>query len=55
VCSKSGAEYGVERMMEAIAANATDPLPELAEKILAAAGRFGPQFDDQTILIVRRL
>ena len=55
VCSKSGAEYGVERLMEAIEANATDPLPGLAEKILAAARGFGPQFDDQTILLMRRL
>jgi hypothetical protein len=55
VCNKSGEEYGVERLKEAIGANAADPLPGLAEKILAAARGFGPQFDDQTILIVRRL
>jgi serine phosphatase RsbU (regulator of sigma subunit) len=38
-----------------IAANAQNPLPELAERILAAARGFGQQLDDQTILIVRCL
>jgi hypothetical protein len=55
VADKSGEEYGVERLKDVIAANAKDALPELAGKILAAARGFGRQFDDQTILIVRRL
>jgi hypothetical protein len=38
-----------------IAANAKDGLPELAGKILAAVRAFGRQFDDQTILLMRRL
>jgi hypothetical protein len=55
VCNKPGEEFGVERLKEVIERNATDPLPALAEKILAEARSFGSQFDDQTILIVRRL
>jgi len=55
VCNKQGEEYGVERVKEVIGANAGDSLPELAEKILASARNFGPQLDDQTILIIRRL
>jgi hypothetical protein len=55
VADKSGEEFGVEQLKHVIAANAKDALPELAGKILAAARGFGRQFDDQTILLVRRL
>ena len=55
VCNKPQEEFGVERLKQVIAANARNPLPELAERILAAARGFGQQLDDQTILIVRCL
>ena len=55
VCNKPQEEFGVERLKQVIAANAKDPLPELAAMILAAARGFGQQLDDQTILIVRCL
>jgi hypothetical protein len=55
VANKPGEEYGVERLKSVIALNATDALAVLAEKILGSARGFGAQFDDQTILIVRRL
>jgi serine phosphatase RsbU (regulator of sigma subunit) len=55
VANKAGEEYGVERLKDVIARNATDALPALAEKILGAARGFGAQFDDQTILLVRRV
>lgn len=55
VADKGGEEYGVERLKDVIALNARDALPVLAGKILAAARSFGKQFDDQTILVVRRL
>ncbi|MGD0628340.1 MAG: PP2C family protein-serine/threonine phosphatase [Terracidiphilus sp.] len=55
VAGKSGEEYGVERLKDVIAANAKDALPELAGKVLSAVRAFGRQFDDQTILLVRRL
>jgi Stage II sporulation protein E (SpoIIE) len=55
VANKAGEEYGVERLKDVIAGNASDALPALAEKILGAARGFGAQFDDQTILLVRRV
>src|SRR5580692_8926913 len=55
VCNKPQEEFGVERLKQVIAANARNPLPELAERIFATARAFGQQFDDQTILIVRCL
>jgi hypothetical protein len=55
VANKAGEEYGVERLKDVIAGNASDALPTLAEKILGAARGFGAQFDDQTILLVRRV
>jgi hypothetical protein len=55
VANKPGEEYGVERLKDMIVAHATDALPLLAEKILRSARGFGAQFDDQTILLVRRL
>jgi serine phosphatase RsbU (regulator of sigma subunit) len=55
VANKPGEEYGVERLKDVIAAHAADALPALAERILGSARGFGAQFDDQTILIVRRL
>jgi hypothetical protein len=55
VADKTGEEYGIERLKDVIAANAKDGLPELAGKILAAVRAFGRQFDDQTILLMRRL
>lgn len=48
-------EYGVDRLKSVIERSAADPLPVIAENILAAARTFGPQFDDQTILVIRRL
>jgi hypothetical protein len=38
-------EFGVERLKQVIAANAQNPLPELAARILAAARGFGQQLD----------
>jgi len=55
VADKRGEEYGVERLKDVIAANARMALPQLAEKILASVRVFGKQFDDQTLLLVRRI
>ena len=55
VANKRSEEFGVERLKDVIAANSMDALPVLAEKILGSARAYGVQFDDQTILIVRRL
>ena len=48
-------EFGLERLQAVIAEVSHLPLPQLAGNILAAAHRFGPQLDDQTILLVRCL
>jgi Stage II sporulation protein E (SpoIIE) len=55
VCNEIQEEFGVERLKQVIEASAQSPLPQLAERIFAAAGGFGQQFDDQTTLIVRCL
>jgi len=55
VANKRGEEYGAERITDVIAANASAALPDLAGKILEGVRGYGSQFDDQTILLVRRL
>ena len=55
VSSKTGVEFGVERLKQVIASNHNDALSILADKILGSARAFGSQFDDQTILLVRCL
>ena len=55
VADKKEEEFGVERLNAVIAAGPHDPLAQLATRILTAARNFGPQLDDQTILLVRCL
>ncbi|MBT9329759.1 serine/threonine-protein phosphatase [Acidipila sp. 4G-K13] len=55
VCDRHGREFGVDSLEEAIAGHVARPLPELAEAILAQAGAFGKQIDDQTLLLIRCL
>jgi sigma-B regulation protein RsbU (phosphoserine phosphatase) len=47
--------YGIERLKATLAANATRPLKELFDTILAAVRHHGPQIDDQSLLLVRVL
>jgi serine phosphatase RsbU (regulator of sigma subunit) len=47
-------EFGVEAMGRLLEANSAMALPELAAVILDAARAYGKQFDDQTLLLVRR-
>jgi sigma-B regulation protein RsbU (phosphoserine phosphatase) len=53
VRSAQGEEFGEERMAEALRANAGRPLPEIHAAILGVVRRFGPQVDDQTLLLIR--
>ena len=46
-------EFGPERLEKFLLHNATEPLPRIAELLVAEAARFGTQQDDQTILLVR--
>jgi len=47
--------YGLDRLKNTLAANATRPLKELFDAILADVRRHGPQIDDQSLLLVRVL
>ena len=49
------AEFGVEHLQETVAAHANRPPAAIAEAILASARAFGPQTDDQTLLVILRL
>ena len=54
-CGKDGVEFGIEGLERFAAANATTPLPALAQKIFAATAKIGPQEDDRTLLLIRVL
>jgi len=54
VCDRAGDEFGLERLQQAIATRAEQPLPAIAEAILADVRQFGKQTDDQTLLLIRR-
>ena len=47
-------EMGLDPLKTGLAQWATLPLPELFARLREAATKFGPQLDDQTMLIVRR-
>jgi stage II sporulation SpoE-like protein len=53
VADDKSEELGVEGLAAVLAANGTQPLPELFDTLLAAARTHGPQQDDQTLLLVR--
>jgi hypothetical protein len=55
VSNQSGEEFGGERLKDTITTNGNASPASLAQSILDAARAFGPQLDDQTILIVRCL
>jgi serine phosphatase RsbU (regulator of sigma subunit) len=46
-------EYGLERVKQLIAKHAARPLKVICEALLAEAREFGPQTDDQSVLLVR--
>jgi serine phosphatase RsbU (regulator of sigma subunit) len=48
-------EFGLERVKSLIRENALAPLDTLEERLLAAVRAHGPQLDDQTLLLIRRL
>ena len=53
VFDKSGTEMGIGPLKTVLANSATQPLPELFTNIRKAALKFGPQDDDQTMLMIR--
>ena len=48
-------ELGPAWARQVLAAHADRPLAEIAEQLLAGARAHGPQLDDQTVLLIRRL
>ncbi|HEY1808574.1 MAG TPA: PP2C family protein-serine/threonine phosphatase [Acidobacteriaceae bacterium] len=55
VCNRREEEFGIERVEKAIETEARAPLTQVAERILRDASGFGPQVDDQTLLVIRRV
>ena len=55
IANRKEEEFGIERLKQIVATNSQAPLPHLAETILTKARAFGVQFDDETMLLVRRL
>jgi hypothetical protein len=55
VTGKDGVDFGAAPMEAIVTANSSDPLPDLAQKILAGAKEAGSQDDDQTLLLIRIL
>jgi hypothetical protein len=47
-------EMGFEDAKQLAAAHSTQPLAEIAERLVAAARAHGAQLDDQTVLLIRR-
>jgi serine phosphatase RsbU (regulator of sigma subunit) len=54
VCRQDGEEFGRGRLEETLLGCAGEPLASVARDILSKARRFGPQTDDQTLLLIRR-
>jgi len=49
----NGEQFGLERIGELVARNATGPLADLTEKLFAAVRRYGSRTDDETLVLVR--
>lgn len=54
VCRQDGEEFGRERLEQMLMLSAAQPLASVAQEILARVRSFGPQTDDQTLLLIRR-
>ena len=48
-------QFGMDAVKQLVASSAAQPLAEIADRIVAAARAHGAQFDDQTLLLIRRL
>jgi len=49
----NGEQFGLERIGELVARNASGPLADLTEKLFAAVRRYGSRTDDETFVLVR--
>jgi sigma-B regulation protein RsbU (phosphoserine phosphatase) len=48
-------EFGLEALKRLVEKSATEPLPQLIDRLVEETARFGSQQDDQTILLIRAL
>lgn len=55
VVNAKGEEYGPEALKRLVVHSATQPLSQIAERLVEETARFGSQEDDQTILLVKAL
>jgi serine phosphatase RsbU (regulator of sigma subunit) len=46
-------EFGLQRLEQLLVQNASRPLPDIFDALIAAVSAFGPQKDDRTVLLVR--
>ncbi|HEX4164845.1 MAG TPA: PP2C family protein-serine/threonine phosphatase, partial [Bryobacteraceae bacterium] len=55
VTNAKGEEFGSGALESLVAGSATEPLPQIVDRLVAETARFGSQQDDQTVLLVRAL
>ncbi|HWZ97744.1 MAG TPA: PP2C family protein-serine/threonine phosphatase [Candidatus Dormibacteraeota bacterium] len=53
--NKAGEEFGVARLKAEIQKHGARPLVEICDEIKASVSRHGAQFDDQSLLLVRKI
>jgi len=51
----AGEEFGLARLKAEIEKRGTAPLPEIFRAVQESVARHGPQFDDQSLLLIRQL
>jgi sigma-B regulation protein RsbU (phosphoserine phosphatase) len=51
----AGEEFGIARLQAEFQKHATQPLSEIHTALVASLRRHGPQFDDQSLLLIRQL
>ena len=51
----SDQEFGLDQLKSVIAADRDAPLQRIAELVVARVHEHGPQIDDQTLLLIRRV
>ena len=54
VCNRHEEEFGIGGLQETIESGARLPAEQIADSVLARVRAFGPQADDQTLLVIRR-
>jgi len=53
VFDKEDRDFGLDRVKDIVSKNANVPLERLQDMLLAAVHEYGPQLDDQTVLLIR--